>query len=69
MANHSYKQLEQKIDELIQLCNQLNNENGSLKNETRDLRGEREALIKKNALACKKVEQVIEKLKLMEQNP
>lgn len=60
-------QLERKIDELIQLCGELDRENRALKSEARDWHQEREGLIEKTELARGKVEAMIQRLKALEQ--
>ncbi len=61
--------LEQKIDELILLCDQLNTEIKSLKAKESHWLGERAKLIDKNEHARVKVEAMISRLKALEQNP
>ncbi len=67
MAENQLKVLEQKIDELISLCNDLNRENQSLKAENQNWQRERQALIDKNEVARNKVEAMISRLRTMEQ--
>lgn len=66
MADKQLKALEQKIDELITLCNDLNRENRSLKAESANWQAERRDLIDKNELARTKVEAMIDRLRAME---
>lgn len=66
MAENPLKALEQKIDELISLCNELNRENQSLKADNASWRQERRELIHKNELARSKVEAMITRLRSME---
>jgi len=58
--------LENKIDQLIELCNQLNRENQSLKADSARWQREREELINKNAMARDKVEAMLNRLRAME---
>ncbi|HAZ78378.1 MAG TPA: TIGR02449 family protein [Porticoccaceae bacterium] len=53
---------EQKLDRLIELCQQLKRENKSLRDRENDLIGERSSLMKKNELARQKVETMITRL-------
>ena len=67
MAENQLKVLEQKIDELITLCNDLNRENQALKAENADWRRERKDLMDRNEVARNKVEAMISRLRTMEQ--
>jgi cell division protein ZapB len=66
MAENQLKVLEQKIDELIALCNDLNRENQILKTDSAGWHQERQSLIDKNELARTKVEAMINRLRTME---
>ena len=66
MAENQVKTLEQKIDELIALCNELNRENQALKADNAGWQQERQDLIDKNELARTKVEAMIDRLRTME---
>ena len=66
MAENQLKALEQKIDELIALCNDLNRENQMLKADSAGWHQERQDLIDKNELARTKVEAMIDRLRTME---
>jgi cell division protein ZapB len=67
MAENPLKALEQKIDQLIALCNELNRENQSLKSDSAGWHRERQELLDKNELARTKVEAMITRLRTMEQ--
>ena len=67
MAENQLKALEQKIDELIELCNDLNRENQMLKTDSADWHQERQNLIDKNELARTKVEAMIDRLRTMDE--
>lgn len=67
MTDSQFRVLEQKIDELIKLCSELNQENISLKSRTRTLAAEREALLARNEHARGKVTEILTRLKSMEQ--
>lgn len=66
MADNQLQLLEQKIDELIALCNELNRENQALKTDSASWHRERQDLIDKNELARTKVETMINRLRTME---
>lgn len=59
--------LEKKLDELIKLCEVLNNENHVLKSRESNWALERSRLVEKNELARVKVEAMIARLKSLEQ--
>jgi cell division protein ZapB len=60
--------LEQKIDELIKLCELLARENRALRSQQHAWATERARLIEKNELAKSKVESMISRLKSLEQD-
>ena len=66
MAENQLKALEQKIDELITLCNNLNRENQMLKSDSAGWHQERQDLVDKNELARSKVEAMIDRLRTVE---
>lgn len=66
MAENQLKALEQKIDELITLCSELNRENQALKADSANWHQERQDLIDKNELARSKVAAMIDRLRAME---
>ena len=68
MPDPELKALEQKIDDLINLCANLNSENVALKADANDWLEERQQLVDKNDLAKTKVETIISRLKAMEQD-
>ena len=61
------KTLEFRVDELIQLCHQLKNENQALREQQSLLMSERAHLLEKNELARSRIEAMILRLKSMEQ--
>ncbi len=67
MADQQLKELTTKIDDLIQLCSQLDQENRKLKAEATDWVQERDQLVEKTELARNKVETMITRLKALEQ--
>jgi len=58
----SYK-FEEKLDRLIELCQQLKQENQALREREAGLVGERSQLIEKNEMARQKIETVINRLR------
>ena len=67
MADQQLQALANKIDDLIQLCDQLDQENRSLKTDAANWLQEREALVEKTEVARSKVESMITRLKALEQ--
>lgn len=68
MDDRQLKQIESRVDELIQLCDQLDRENRSLKADARLWREEREQLIEKTDVARAKVESMIQRLRTLEKD-
>ena len=66
MEDKQLQALEQKIDELIALCHDLNRENRALHAAGADWRRERQDLIKKNEMARAKVAAMLDRLRTME---
>ncbi|EED31877.1 hypothetical protein TIGR02449 [gamma proteobacterium NOR5-3] len=66
MSDDVLKTLEDKIDQLIALCAQLNLENQALKRENLGFQQERRDLIAKNDLARARVEATLQRLRSME---
>lgn len=60
------KQLEARVEELIDTCAALKNENHSLRQHQGNLMSERAKLIEKTELARNRVEAMINRLKAME---
>jgi cell division protein ZapB len=67
MPESQFNTLEQKIDDLISLCADLNRENVVLKADASGWHQERQQLVQRNELARTKVEAMISRLKVMEQ--
>jgi len=68
MAGDDWKTLENKIDELVELCNVLSRENRALRAQQQNWTTERAKLIEKNELAKSRVESMITRLKALEQD-
>ncbi|MGY8789830.1 MAG: hypothetical protein ACKVKR_05990 [Pseudomonadales bacterium] len=62
MSDTSFNTLEDKVDELIQLCDNMKKENQMLRDES-----ERKSLADKNQLARTRLEKVLQRLKSLEQ--
>jgi cell division protein ZapB len=60
------RSLESQVDELIQTCDQLTDENRALRDQQSTLVAERASLIEKSELARSRVEAMIARLKAME---
>jgi cell division protein ZapB len=56
---------EEKLDRLIELCQQLKRDNKALREREDDLLGERSQLMKKNEMARQKVETMINRLQAL----
>jgi len=68
MDSQPLEQLEQKLDALIQLCTQLDEENRALKAQLGSWQSEREQLMRKVDLARGKVDAMIVRLRALEQD-
>jgi cell division protein ZapB len=60
------KQLESRIDQLIEACQRLRNENDVLKSEQGNLQAERAKLLEKTRIARERIEAMIDRLKALE---
>lgn len=67
MESQQLKQLESKLEDLIQLCGQLDRENRALKASASNWQHEREQLLHKTELARGKVDAMITRLRALEQ--
>ena len=61
------RRLETLLEELVKTCEQLRNENSTLRTQSENLAGEHSELLEKNELARSRVEAMIAHLKSMEQ--
>lgn len=64
---HELKRLEKRVDALVGVCDQLQEENRSLKSRQDMLTSERATLLQKNEQVRARVEAMIGRLKAMEQ--
>lgn len=60
------QRIEKRVEELVKICDQLKEENRSLKQRQDILMSERAGLLQKNELVRGRVEGIIERLKAME---
>ena len=67
MFEHELKRLEKRVDALVHVCDQLQDENKSLKQRQDTLTAERATLLQKNEQVRARVEAMIGRLKAMEQ--
>lgn len=64
---HELRRLETRVDALVKVCDQLQDENKSLKQRQDVLTAERASLLQKNEQVRARVEAMIGRLKAMEQ--
>jgi cell division protein ZapB len=64
---HELRRLEERVDALVRVCDQLQDENKSLKQRQDVLTSERATLLQKNEQVRARVEAMIGRLKAMEQ--
>ena len=67
-AAHELKQLERRLDELVALVTQLQEENRALRQRQESMMTERATLLQKNEQVRARVEAMIGRLKAMEHN-
>ena len=68
MATLEWTALEQKVEELMELCGVLSKENTALRKQQNSWTTQKAKLIKKNELAKSRVESMIVRLKALEQD-
>ncbi|MBG7601934.1 MAG: TIGR02449 family protein [Gammaproteobacteria bacterium] len=68
MPDNELKSLESKVNDLVNACMQLKQENLTLRTSQDDLVSERASLIEKTELARNRVEAMISRLKSLEEN-
>lgn len=68
MADDEWTALEEKVEELIELCTVLGRDNRALRTQQENWTTERAKLIEKNELAKSRVESMITRLKTLEQD-
>ncbi len=62
------KQLESRVDQLIDACQRLQQENNMLKSEHESLQTERAKLLEKTRMARERIESMISRLKALERS-
>ncbi len=67
MSDTSFNTLEDKVDELIQLCINMKKENQILRDDKHNWEKERKILVEKNQLARSRLEKVLQRLRTLEQ--
>ncbi len=67
MSDTSFNTLEDKVDELIQLCINMKKENQILRDDKHNWGNERKILVEKNQLARSRLEKVLQRLRTLEQ--
>ena len=68
MDNENLKKLEQRIEQLIVVCQRLKKENRTLKSGQRDLTQEHARLVEKTQIARTRIESMIGRLKSLERS-
>ncbi len=68
MSNEDLKNLELRIDTLIEACGDLKKENSALRNEKDSLSQEHARLLEKTQAARARIETMITRLKALERN-
>jgi cell division protein ZapB len=68
MSDTNFSGLEEKVDELIQLCADMKSENQNLRDQVNSWEDERKILSDKNQLARVRLEKVLRRLKSLEQD-
>ncbi|VAW84418.1 hypothetical protein MNBD_GAMMA16-2024 [hydrothermal vent metagenome] len=67
-SEQQLKNLECRIDQLIDVCDKLHSENSMLRHRQTNLASEQKKLMESNETAKNRVESMIMRLKAMEQN-
>ena len=67
MSTSAFKSLEDKVDELIRLCNDMKKENQVLRDRESQLRHEKDSLLGKQQVARVRLEKVLRRLKSIEE--
>jgi cell division protein ZapB len=67
MSEDSFQSLNEKVDDLIELCAEMKRENQLLKANESNWQSERQQLLERNKEAKSKLESVLVRLKAMDQ--
>lgn len=68
MENKQLKQLESRIDDLIDACERLKKENISLQDDGNSVRSDHDELLEKTLQAKTRIKSMIERLKVLERS-
>ncbi len=68
MSEDSFENLDEKVDNLIDICTHMKRENQALKASESSWRSERKQLMDKNNVAKSKLESILVRLKAMDQS-
>ncbi len=68
MESEQLKQLESRIDDLIDACERLKNENHSLRDDGDSMQSEHDELLEKTLQAKTRIKSMIERLKVLERS-
>lgn len=68
MDNDELRNLEGRIDQLIEVCQRLQHENHSLRSQHQDLNSQHSRLMEKTRLARVRIEAMIGRLKALERS-
>ena len=68
MSDSNFSGVEEKVDELIQLCADMKSENQNLREQVNGWKVERKTLLDKSQLARVRLEKVLRRLKTLEQD-
>ena len=66
MSADSFQNLNEKVDDLIELCTEMKRENQALRANENSWQSERKQLMEKNKEAKSKLESVLDRLKAMD---
>lgn len=67
MSEDSFQSLNEKVDDLIELCAEMKRENQALKANESNWHSERQQLLERNKEAKSKLESILVRLKAMDQ--
>lgn len=67
MIDEELKKLEERIQDLADTCRRLEEQNRILQIDQRSLNKENGRLAEKNRIACKRLETIVSRLKVLEQ--
>ena len=68
MENKELKQLEARVDDLINVCERLKKENNSLQDGSESMQSDHDELLEKTQQAKTRIKSMIERLKVLERS-